>query len=68
MDTFYKFVLLDLLATAMLSLQKKCYYCQPLNLPRRMERDMRKIGFVLAALICCLNISACQNDEKSTAQ
>ena len=33
-----------------------------------MERDMRKIGFVLAALICCLNISACQNDEKSTAQ
>ena len=68
MDTFCNIVLLNLLATAMLSLQKMCYYCQPLNLPRRMERDMRKIGFVLAALICCLNISACQNDEKSTAQ
>lgn len=29
---------------------------------------MQKIGFLLAAIICCLNITACKSDEKSTAQ
>ena len=29
---------------------------------------MQKIGFLLAAIFCCLNITACQSDEKSTAQ
>ena len=37
-------------------------------MPQRTERNMQKIGFLLAAIICCLNITACQSDEKNTAQ
>lgn len=29
---------------------------------------MQKFGVILAALLCCLTISACQNDEKKQAQ
>ena len=37
-------------------------------MPQRTEGNMQKIEFLLAAIICCLNITACQSDEKSTAQ